>query len=85
MTKKEIRKFIENGLYSSFSDGRGQTAYGENTVIRIVNDILKQAKNNGDLDSVILCDAPDKILPCRHKCFSQCQLRGHCNYQKHEV
>ena len=37
------------------------------------------------IHDVILCDAPEKVLPCRHKCFSQCQLKGHCNYQKHEV
>ena len=46
---------------------------------------LKHVKNNGVLDDVILCDAPEEVLPCRHKCVSQCQLRGHCNYQKHKV
>lgn len=52
MTKEEIKQFIENGIYSRFLDGRGQTAYGESTVIRIVHDILKQVKNNSVLDDV---------------------------------
>lgn len=61
----------------------------EAQAVRIIEqykaDIIKKTKEQLTIPNVILCDAPVKILPCRHKCFSLCQLRGHCNFQKDKV
>jgi hypothetical protein len=40
--------------------------------------------NKLSLHNVSVCTAPDKILPCRHKCFTICQHNGHCNYKKNK-
>ena len=53
--------------------------YGKVLILEFAKQYHKKRLN---IDDVILCDAPDEILPCIHKCFSLCQLRGHCNHQK---
>ena len=82
----EVRDIIMNVALKHNDSGEASLS----RLARLILQELKEndyevVKSNSVLGGVILCDAPDRILPCRHKCFSQCQLRGHCNFQKHEV
>ena len=83
ITEKEIIEILNDWEFGANLKNGGfvrgvKNEYYKNVARAIVS-------KNESLHTVILCDAPKEVLPCRHKCMSQCQLRGQCNYQKHEV
>ena len=80
MTQEQYEK-LYNWVYEEIHHNRD--SYSRSKIIEMIMDKAEKLVNKtNDIHDVMLCDY---TLQCRHRCMSQCQYNGHCNFQRHEA